>query len=196
MQVQMLGANSSPQPGSSAATPSSASNPRPNIRTLPGPFSILASTVRTHGLRGLWLGQTGTLIRETGGSAAWFTSKEAVASYLLARRARLLGVPRSALSTRDLRVWESAAAGAVAGVAYNVVLFPADSVKSAMQTEEELRPRGAGVRGPTFFGMARRMYAKQGVRGLYAGLGITVARSVPSSAMIFLIYDGLSKRFG
>ena len=38
----------------------------PNFHTLPGPLTILMNTIRTHGLRGLWLGQTGTLIREIG----------------------------------------------------------------------------------------------------------------------------------
>ena len=86
--------------------------------------------------------------------------------------------------------------GACAGVTYNVALFPIDTVKSAMQTEAELRgPRGPGEARATFAGTAREMWRKGGVRGLYAGCGITVARAVPSSALIFLIYDGLSQRF-
>jgi ornithine carrier protein len=83
---------------------------------------------------------------------------------------------------------------------FNLVLFPADTVKSAMQTEEELRPttQTAGKPAPksSFFATFKAMYRAQGIKGLYAGCGITVARSVPSSAIIFLIYDGLSKRFG
>jgi len=74
-------------------------------------------------------------------------------------------------------------------------LFPADTVKSTIQTEEELRPRAKGAPRPTFFGTLNQLYVKQGLRGLYAGCGITIARSVPSSALIFLIYDGLCKRF-
>ncbi|KAG1869315.1 hypothetical protein C8R48DRAFT_771464 [Suillus tomentosus] len=41
-------------------------------RPLPGPVAIRMSVIHTEGLRGLWLGQTGTLIRECGGGAAWF----------------------------------------------------------------------------------------------------------------------------
>ncbi|KAF4596183.1 hypothetical protein EYR38_007558 [Pleurotus pulmonarius] len=51
-----------------------------------GPISVLLSVIRTTGLRGLWLGQTGTLIRETGGTAAWFSTKEFVATYLVNKR--------------------------------------------------------------------------------------------------------------
>ncbi|KAI0937535.1 hypothetical protein AcV5_000346 [Taiwanofungus camphoratus] len=159
------------------------------FQKLPGPVAVLTSIVRTTGIRGLWLGQTATLIRETGGGAAWFASKEAVATLLLARR----NAPSK--DKRELRAWESAVSGACAGVAYNVALFPADTVKSVMQTEAELRPRAQGLPGPTFFGVLREMYVAQGVKGLYAGCGITVARAIPSSALIFLIYDGLCRRF-
>ncbi|KZT68886.1 mitochondrial carrier [Daedalea quercina L-15889] len=178
MQVQMLMAPALP------------TGPSGSFHRLPGPISVLTSIIRISGLRGLWLGQTATLIRETGGGAAWFASKEAVATLLLKRR----HVPSK--DKKELRPWESAVSGAAAGVAYNVALFPADTVKSAMQTEAELRPRAAGEPGPTFLGTFRAMYGAQGIRGLYAGCGITVARAIPSSALIFLIYDGLSKRYG
>lgn len=192
MQVQMLSVGSSAL-HVPADLPTSAHN---RMAALPGPIQVFKNVLHTNGIRGLWLGQTGTLLRETGGCAAWFGTKEAICDLLLTRRRHQL--PEGA--RLELKEWESAIAGACAGVSYNVVLFPADSVKSALQTEEELRPRngapssGPGARG-TFWGMARAMYASQGVRGLYAGMGITVARAIPSSAMIFLIYDGLSKHF-
>jgi len=170
-------------------------------RKLPGPISVLVSVIRNTGLRGLWLGHTGTFIRETGGTAAWFGTKEYVASLLLARRSH----HRSSADTQ-LRPWESAFSGACAGAAFNLALFPADTVKSTMQTEEELRPKSTTtVRGlnsssiprkATFGGTFMALYRAQGIRGLYAGCGITVARSIPSSAIIFLIYDGLKKYFG
>lgn len=178
MQVQML------------VTPST-----PGVaQSLPGPIGVLKSVIKSTGFRGLWLGQTGTLIRETGGGAAWFTTKEFVARQLVARR-------KDPSEDKGLKPWESALSGACAGAMFNFVLFPADTVKSAIQTEEELRPRIAGPDGklpprPTFAGTAVAMYKAQGIRGLYAGCGITVARSIPSSAIIFLIYDGLAKRFG
>ena len=165
---------------------------------LPGPITLLVSVIRNTGLRGLWLGHTGTFIRETGGTAAWFGTKEYVASLLLARR-------RNSTDTQ-LRPWESALSGACAGAAFNLALFPADTVKSTMQTEEELRPKSmTTVRGldsssiprkATFAGTFMALYRAQGIRGLYAGCGITVARSIPSSAIIFLTYDGLKKYFG
>ncbi|KAJ7702299.1 mitochondrial carrier [Mycena rosella] len=187
MQVQML---------VSPALSSSAS-PQP----LPGPLAVLMSVIRNTGIRGLWLGHTGTFIRETGGTAAWFSTKEFVASLLVARRHATDedGGALTSPSAKELRPWESAVSGACAGAAFNLALFPADTVKSAMQTEQELRPTAAvGAKAPpksSFFATFKAMYRAQGIKGLYAGCGITVARSIPSSAIIFLIYDELSKRF-
>lgn len=180
MQVQML---ITPSPstitGAGAVTPLATAS----IRELPGPYAVLRDVIRTAGIRGLWLGQAGTLIRETGGSAAWFGTKELVCKLL-----------RRDAPERQLLPSESALSGACAGAAYNLAFFPADTVKSTMQTEAELRPGTIGQR--SFSTVARELYRAQGIRGLYAGCGITVARSVPSSALIFWIYDGLRARFG
>ncbi|KAJ7232983.1 mitochondrial carrier [Mycena haematopus] len=185
MQVQMLVA---PTISSSVSSPQ-----------LLGPISVLMSVIRNTGAQGLWLGHTGTFIREAGGGAAWFTTKEVVASLLVTRRQNGTGISRlTSTSSKDLRPWESAFSGACAGASYNLAFFPADTVKSVMQTEEELRPVTAGKTSPksSFLSTFIAMYRAQGIRGLYAGCGITIARSIPSSAIIFLIYDGLSKRFG
>ncbi|KAG6831461.1 hypothetical protein H0H92_010370 [Tricholoma furcatifolium] len=204
MQVQML---VTPAPTAAASTA---------VAALPGPISVLMSVIRTTGFRGMWLGHTGTLIRETGGAAAWFCTKEFVARQLIARRkgdsSDLAGSGAGSAGEHGgggghgggnlrLKLWESAFSGACAGAAFNFVMFPADTVKSAMQTEEELRPKTTSlVKGQipaksTFMGTAKEMWRKGGIKGLYAGCGITVARSIPSSAIIFLIYDGLSRRF-
>lgn len=216
MQVQMLAVGAQPAPaivqasGSTlalAGAPAAAAAARP---PLPGPFTIIATVIRTQGLHGLWLGHTGTLIREVGGGAAWFATKQFVSGLFLAHRAKkthtsLIHDPSNPNPTpivnsgKELRPWESAISGACAGMAYNLILFPADSVKSFMQTEAELRPTRPGAAAgprPTFLGVFRSIYATRGIKGLYAGCGITVARAAPSSALIFMIYDALDKRFG
>lgn len=47
----------------------------------------------------------------------------------------------------------------------------------------------------TFWECARTVWKEQGVKGLYRGCGITVARAAPSSAFIFAIYEGLKGAF-
>ncbi|KAF7350451.1 hypothetical protein MVEN_01350600 [Mycena venus] len=171
-------------------------------RRPPGLIAIVRSTVAAHGVRGLWLGHTGTILRETGGTASWFAVKEWVASALLDRR---LGPSRAAVPNANLLPWESAVAGAVSGAACVLALYPADTVKSAMQTEEELlshrsRPGATAgepkLRPASFYRTFTKMYATHGVRGLYAGCGMTVLRAVPSSGIVFVVYDGLSAWIG
>ena len=87
-------------------------------------------------------------------------------------------------------------AGALAGISYNVVLFPADCVKSTMQTEQEMMRSstpapGQKWKGTGFFDTFAKIYRTRGVRGLYAGCGVTCLRSAPSSAIIFLMYNKL-----
>ncbi|KAF2118448.1 mitochondrial carrier domain-containing protein [Lophiotrema nucula] len=96
---------------------------RPNIS------GIIASIYRHQGLMGYWHGQMGTLIRETGGSAAWFGGYEGVK--LLFRRAN----PQS-ITDAEVPVYQRLASGAVAGMAYNFLFYPADTIKSRMQTED------------------------------------------------------------
>jgi len=182
-------------------------------KTLPGPFTIVANIFRTSGAGGLWLGHTGTMFRETGGTAAWFVSKEFFASFLLSRRSPTSQNFQPSLtnsmkprSDTTLAPWESALSGALAGALCVLALYPADTVKSAIQTAEELRPPMAFlparrikdhmIASPTFWGTAKAMYKVQGWRGLYAGCGMTVARAIPSSGIVFVVYDGLSQRFG
>ncbi|KAI3626314.1 hypothetical protein CBS9595_001675 [Malassezia furfur] len=151
-----------------------------------GALSFIAKTVRESGVRGLWLGFSGTLLRETGGSMAWFTAFELSTRELL----RLHGKHHRA----DLSSVELAACGALAGISYNVSLFPADSVKSMMQTERELQMQHATTHKPTgFFRTLDKIYRTRGIRGLYAGLGVTCLRSAPSSALVFLVYNKLEQ---
>jgi ornithine carrier protein len=152
--------------------------------TVPPTVASIIRNVWTHqGLSGFWHGQTGTLIRETGGSAAWFGSYEGV---------KLLFRKRAGRADEDLTVWQRLFAGAVAGMNYNFLFYPADTIKSRMQTEDIF---AAGGREKTFWRVGKELWANQGIRGLYRGCGITVARSVPSSALIFTIHDALMKYF-
>lgn len=155
-----------------------------------GPLAITREILRRDGIRGLWLGQTGTLIRETGGSAAWFTTFEVISAYYIqCRRARGEG----SVTKGDLSALELMSAGAAAGVTYNCVLFPADCIKSTIQTEDELRGLGKGgkhegAQRRSFVQVGKDIYKARGIRGLYSGCGVTAMRAAPSSALIFYMF--------
>ena len=151
----------------------------------PGPIQIISSIFRNHGLLGFWHGQMGTLIRETGGSAAWFGSYEGVK--LLFQR-----YDKSVRKIDDVKVWQQMLAGALAGMSYNFVFYPADTIKSRMQTEEVGMTRSKS----TFVSTGKELWREVGLRGFYRGCGITVFRAAPSSAIIFSIYEAFRRYFG
>ena len=166
----------------------------------PGILSIIASIFRHQGLSGFWHGQLGTLIRETGGSAAWFGSYEGVGKAFRQWNARRPGSHTVASKEpSSLSLWQQLVAGAAAGVSYNFVFFPADTIKSRMQTEDinpvDMTGKGHFKR-ETFWQNGKALWRQQGIRGMYRGCGITVARAAPSSAVIFAVYEGLKTRFG
>ena len=165
-----------------------------------GPVQLVRLVFKSQGILGFWHGQLGTLIRETGGSAAWFGSYEGVKilfeHYNAAReRSRLEHSTVSSTHTpasSTTSISQQLLAGATAGVCYNFFFYPADTIKSRMQTEEAA---AVGLRQTSFVKTGQELWAQQGLKGFYRGCGITVFRAAPSSAIIFSIYEGLRKAF-
>lgn len=93
-----------------------------------------------------------------------------------------------------LPLYQQMAAGAVAGMSYNFIFYPADTIKSRMQTEE-VGALGGGQKRKTFMTVGRALWKQHGLKGMYRGCGVTVFRSAPSSALIFSIYEWLKKTF-
>ncbi|KAF9978838.1 hypothetical protein BGZ73_000109 [Actinomortierella ambigua] len=163
-----------------------------------GPLSVIRHIYAQHGLRGFYLGHFPTFLREVGGGAAWFGSYEAICRFWQAREQAKLPIGSSKRITQaDLSAPHLMSAGAIAGMAYNFILFPADCIKSHMQTMDELRTYqdepGAVRKG--FLATGKEIFRSEGIRGLYRGCGITVVRAAPTSAIIFMTYELLSRRF-
>ncbi|KAF5390108.1 hypothetical protein D9757_003829 [Collybiopsis confluens] len=250
---------SASRPTLKPATPHSGTSP------LPGPLTIVRNVLASNGVGGLWLGHTGTVLRETGGTAVWFAVKEWIARVLKDRRLNDTQFDTQAKSSIPLLPWESAFSGAVAGAVCVAALYPADTVKSAMQTEEELREMrtyqrralsaakewatssssalslSSSTSSPTlstsstaskplpkllstaaatttksmaletskkvietaatnagsmsFLQTFLQIYRTHGAKGLYSGCGMSMARAVPSSGIVFVVYDGLTAWF-
>lgn len=165
----------------------------------PGALQLIRLVFKSHGLLGFWHGQLGTLIRETGGNAAWFGSYEGVKilfeQYNEAKfRSRVEHMTEAqAYGRSPTSIPQQLLAGAAAGISYNFFFYPADTVKSRMQTEEAAV---AGSRQTTFFKAGKELWKQQGLRGFYRGCGTTVFRAGPSSAIIFGTYEALRTAFG
>ena len=166
--------------------------PRNGLTSSPiGPLTVIADVYRREGLSGFWRGQLGTFLRETGGTAAWFGSYEAISLFFKNRLAsqNTASTSHGDIASINLPIHQQMVSGAVAGMSYNFIFYPADTIKSKMQTGELTHVR------PTFMSVGKALWRSHGLKGLYRGCGITVARSAPSSALIFTIVENLKTLF-
>ena len=74
-------------------------------------------------------------------------------------------------------------AGAVAGMAAWILIYPLDQVKTSLQAAAP----GSGRESAA--GVATRLYREGGVRRLYSGMGFTVMRAGPVAGILLPIYD-------
>jgi hypothetical protein len=72
--------------------------------------------------------------------------------------------------------------GGIAGFGLLCPVFPADSVKTLMQTNSDKARAG-------FIRTAQGMFREGGVRAFYNGFPITMARAFPANAVVFSVYD-------
>ena len=159
-----------------------------------GAIDCVRRSVREEGLRVMYRGHTGTILREVPGTACWFGAYEV---FLRAMTPR--GVRRE-----ELPSWMIVVAGALGGVAYWSVMYPADTVKSVMQTTAGAAAPGGGGGGggggssatASFSSTFWQLYRSVGIRGLYVGLSPTCVRAAPSNAIIFLGYEWSHRLLG
>ena len=140
-----------------------------------GPWDVVSQALRKDGLRGLYTGHLSTMYREIPGNFCWYGTYEIVCQGL----SNWFDIPR-----KELPLWAHMTGGASAGVMYWTAFYPADTVKSLVQTST----------CPEFsqlsFGQAcKRVYLEQGLKGLYRGWGITAIRAAPAHALIFAGYE-------
>lgn len=135
---------------------------------------LISSIVKNNGVSGLWHGLLLTITREIIGTSIWFGSYE-----YFNEKLQLIGPQLASLTS-----------GAIAGAAFNALVFPVDTIKLNIQTYEILHDRRVG------FSEVARQLASKGVRAFYLGLGITLIRAVPTNALIFYTYETLKRHFG
>lgn len=172
------------RPALAISTMASASNMTShiNVKTpsvnqpVQGISNLVLEFYRTNGMAGFWRGQITTMIRESGGSCCWFSIYE-----LSLRAVRPRGFTKKDNSQSDMMI-----SGALAGVGYNTMFFPADTVKSRMQTN-------ASQSG--MLSTISDVWRHHGFRGFFKGWGITVIRAAPSNALIFWVYETLMRKY-
>lgn len=141
-----------------------------------GSLDCARQVVQQYGLRGLYKGGLATLCREVPGTAAWCGTYDTMKSWM---------TPEGA-STQTLPLWKLMVAGGFSGVAFWTVFYPSDVVKTRIQVDPAYERL-------TLWGAMARVYREGGVRALYRGWTMTAARSFPSNAVIFAVFDSCNR---
>mmetsp|Transcript_7129 Transcript_7129/g.10771 ORF Transcript_7129/g.10771 Transcript_7129/m.10771 type:complete len:288 (-) Transcript_7129:55-918(-) len=143
------------------------------LRPYRGSFHCVLHILREEGIRGLFVGIWPTLLREIPGNGVWYGAYEASKAYFT-----------QGITNEREYMYRVAAAGSIAGFAYWSAFFPADVVKTRMQTEAQYRHF-------TFSRAIQEVYREGGIRGLYKGWGITIVRAMPAHAALFVTYESI-----
>ncbi|KAI5952470.1 ORT1 [Candida jiufengensis] len=148
--------------------------------------SIIKNILKKNGVLGLWNGLNSTMIREVVGSSIWFGTYE----YL---NKKFENSKDPFIKNKDLQLLFS---GAMAGITFNFSMFPVDTIKSNIQTNDILNTTQYKHQSTDFFKEFKKLITKKGgVLNLYNGLGITMIRCIPANALIFYTYEMLKKNF-
>lgn len=150
-----------------------------------GGVDVVKQLYKEGGVKSVFRGSAATLARDGPGSAAYFATYEIIKRKLTPIDPAT-GKPQGALSLGAITC-----AGAAAGVAMWIPVFPIDTVKSRLQTMEG---------NPTVGGVVRGLWAKGGYRAFFPGFGPALARAVPANAATFLgvelAHQSMNKVFG
>ena len=84
-------------------------------------------------------------------------------------------------------------AGGLSGVVSKCAVFPLDTIRKRLQVQGPTRGRYIHKDIPSSQGIihcATEIIKKEGVRGLYKGLGVALLKSGPSAAVTLWVFDG------
>ncbi|KAG5481942.1 hypothetical protein LSCM1_05654 [Leishmania martiniquensis] len=141
-----------------------------------GSLDCAQQIVRQHGLKGLYKGGLAMLCREVPGSIAWCGTYDSLKTWM---------TPEGA-STQSLPLWKLMLAGGCSGVAFWTAFYPSDMAKTCIQVDPAYGKLG-------LWEAMLRVYQRGGLRALYRGWSLTAARSFPSNAVIFAVFDSCNR---
>ncbi|KAI9733837.1 MAG: carnitine transporter [Claussenomyces sp. TS43310] len=150
-----------------------------------GGVDVVRQLYKEGGIRSVFRGSAATLARDGPGSAAYFAAYEYI-KRAMTPRDPVTGKPSGSLSLPAVTC-----AGAAAGVAMWIPVFPVDTVKSRLQTAEG---------NPTLGSVIGGLYRAGGLKAFFPGFGPAIARAVPANAATFLgvelAHQAMNKAFG
>uniref|UniRef100_A0A2M4AS42 Putative mitochondrial ornithine transporter 1 n=1 Tax=Anopheles triannulatus TaxID=58253 RepID=A0A2M4AS42_9DIPT len=168
--LQALRETQSQAQSQSAASAAEGSPRRPTISS----YALVSQILRTEGIAGMFRGLTSTFAREMPGYFFFFGGYEGTRE--------LLAKPGQ--SKEEIGPLKTMVAGAVGGVALWTVIFPADVIKSRIQVYS-MRASMTSV--------AIDIFRKEGPLAFYNGLVPTIVRTIPATAVLFVVYEYTKK---
>ncbi|KAJ2472822.1 hypothetical protein EV174_005779 [Coemansia sp. RSA 2320] len=139
-------------------------------------LSVCREIIRRRGLFGLYYGVGLHVVRDSSGTAIYFTAYETVKETLR----RLTGSDTTGPLTHMM-------AGGTCGVVSWLLIFPVDLIKSTMQSQV-LKPSGAKGFASSWQ-CVRDIYARLGLGGLYRGMSVSLIRAFPIHGLNFVVYE-------
>uniref|UniRef100_A0A182MFD3 Mitochondrial ornithine transporter n=1 Tax=Anopheles culicifacies TaxID=139723 RepID=A0A182MFD3_9DIPT len=143
---------------------------RPTISS----YALVSQILRTEGIPGMFRGLTSTFAREMPGYFFFFGGYEQTREFFT----------RPGQSKDEIGALRTMVAGAVGGVALWTVIFPADVIKSRIQVYS-MRASMTQV--------GLDIFRKEGVLAFYNGLLPTIVRTIPATAVLFVVYEYTKK---
>ncbi|CAG9803469.1 unnamed protein product [Chironomus riparius] len=138
------------------------------------PYQLTKQILRNEGIRGMFRGLTPTFAREMPGYFFFFGGYEATREFLA----------KPGQSKDEIGPLKTMVAGAVGGASLWTAIFPADVIKSRVQIQ--------GL-SDSMFKVGMDIAKKDGVLALYNGLTPTICRTIPATAVLFVIYEYTKK---
>lgn len=135
-----------------------------------GGLDVVRQLYKEGGIRSVFRGSAMTLARDGPGSAAYFAVYEYVKRNLSPKDA-------DGNATGELSLPAVMTAGACAGVAMWIPVFPVDTIKSRLQSAEGR---------PTIGGTISGVYRSGGIKAFFPGFGPALARAIPANAATFV----------
>lgn len=150
-----------------------------------GGIDVVRKLYKEGGIRSVYRGSVATVARDGPGCAAYFATYEYIKRRLTPVDP-LTGAPSGKLSLTAITL-----AGAGAGVAMWIPVFPVDTIKSRLQATES-KPKVGKV--------ISELYKAGGLKAFFPGFGPAILRAVPANAATFLgvelAHQAMNKTFG
>ncbi|ODQ81951.1 hypothetical protein BABINDRAFT_160168 [Babjeviella inositovora NRRL Y-12698] len=147
-----------------------------------GPIDCIKKLAQVNGVKSVMRGLGPTLVRETHGAGAYFSTYET----LVARDMR-----NNKLARADIPSYRLCGYGACAGYAMWLTVYPVDVIKSRFQTDNIAKPVYSNS-----IACAKAIFRSYGIQGFFKGFVPTILRAAPANAATFCAFEMTMRAIG